>query len=100
MDAVDVIVPNHYARLMERLNRMRATGRYCDVQFKVGDAVFPAHRVVLAAQADLLRRLFNINILEDYAEEIVMHNVDIHVLKQALDFIYLRQNFITKVPAA
>lgn len=99
-EVVDVVVPDHYSRLMERLNRMRLTGRYCDVYFKVGDLVFPAHRVVLAAQADIFRNLFNIDILEHEEDEIVMNNVDIHVLQQALDYIYVRQDQIVKVPAA
>lgn len=98
--AIDVVIPDHYSRMMERLNRMRLTGRYCDIHFRVGDSVFPAHRVVLAAQADFFRDLFNIDILEHEGEEIVMNNVDINVLQQALDFIYVRQDHIAKVPAA
>ncbi len=98
---MDVVVfPDYHTRLLERLNQMRLEGRYCDVRFRVGDMLFPAHRVVLAAQSQILRNLFDINILQHEEEEIIMHNVDVRVLEQALNFIYLGHNYITKVPAA
>lgn len=99
-DVVDVVVPDHHARLMDRLNQMRRTGRYCDVHFRVGTAVFPAHRVVLTAQADVFRNIFNIDIVEHEEEEIRMDNVDINVLQRALDFVYMGRNSISKIPAA
>lgn len=95
-----VVVSNHHSRLLERLNSMRLNGRYCDVGLRIGDQTFPAHRVVLAARAEIFENLFDINILQHNEEEIVMNNVDVQVLQQALDFIYLGQGQITKVPAA
>lgn len=94
-----VVFPNHHTRLLERLNQMRLDGRYCDIRFRIGQITLPAHRVVLAAQSQVLRDLFNINILQ-CEEEIIMDNVDIQVLQQALNFIYLGHVSITKVPAA
>lgn len=98
---MEAIRENYLALQRERMNSFRMQGIFCDVRFRVGDQVFPAHRVVLAARAEVLLEALHINILDhDDDEEIVLQNVDVDVLRQTLDFIYWRQNEITKIPAA
>jgi len=75
----------------EKKSRMAVLWRQeklCDVQVRVGEKVFPAHRLVLAAESKFLYALFDGHFKESLAPIVDIHELEPHVFALALDFMY------------
>ena len=48
----------HSRILLSKCSEFRREGEFIDIRLKVGDTLFPAHRVVLASYSDYFRAIF------------------------------------------
>uniref|UniRef100_A0A8W8L443 BTB domain-containing protein n=1 Tax=Magallana gigas TaxID=29159 RepID=A0A8W8L443_MAGGI len=49
----------HYANIGQYLNEIYNKEQICDISFKLGNIIYPVHKVVLASQSPLFEKLFN-----------------------------------------
>jgi len=61
---------------------------FCDVKVRVGNKVFPAHRVVLAAGSKFLATLFNGQFKDSLAPIVDIHEMEPNTFALALDYMY------------
>ena len=77
-------MPNHAKQLLLQLNQQRAKGYLCDVIIVVENALFRAHKNILAASSIYFKSL----ILHDNLINLDTDMVNPSVFRQVLDFIY------------
>jgi len=63
-------------------------GLLCDVQLRVGNEVFPAHRLVLAAESTFLAALFTGHFKDSLAPLVDIHEMAPRISALALDYMY------------
>ena len=80
----------HSEILLSKCALFREQGEFVDVRLKVGEDVFPAHRIVLAANSDYFHAMFNGGMKESNLEEIELkdENISAAALKIVMDSIY------------
>ncbi|XP_062610030.1 actin-binding protein IPP-like [Saccostrea cucullata] len=82
---------SHYTILGEYISQKYQRHEICDICFKLGDKLFPAHKLVLASQSPLFAEVFE---REDFSNEpvapkvIKVRGVSEEVLVSFLDFLY------------
>ncbi|XP_062307264.1 hypermethylated in cancer 2 protein-like [Osmerus eperlanus] len=77
-------LPNHAKQLLLQLNQQRAKGFLCDVIIVVENALFRAHKNILAASSIYFKSL----VLHDNLINLDTEMVNPSVFRQVLDFIY------------
>ncbi|XP_023688054.1 hypermethylated in cancer 2 protein [Paramormyrops kingsleyae] len=77
-------LPNHAKQLLLQLNQQRAKGFLCDVIIVVENALFRAHKNILAASSIYFKSL----VLHDNLINLDTEMVNPSVFRQILDFIY------------
>ncbi|XP_036385629.1 hypermethylated in cancer 2 protein [Megalops cyprinoides] len=77
-------LPNHAKQLLLQLNQQRAKGFLCDVIIVVENALFRAHKNILAASSIYFKSLM----LHDNLINLDTDMVNPSVFRQVLDFIY------------
>uniref|UniRef100_A0A8C5ML87 Hypermethylated in cancer 1 protein n=1 Tax=Leptobrachium leishanense TaxID=445787 RepID=A0A8C5ML87_9ANUR len=77
-------LPNHAKQLLLQLNQQRAKGFLCDVIIVVENALFRAHKNILAASSMYFKSL----VLHDNLINLDTDMVNPSVFRQILDFIY------------
>ncbi|XP_062870554.1 hypermethylated in cancer 2 protein [Trichomycterus rosablanca] len=77
-------LPNHAKQLLLQLNQQRAKGYLCDVIIVVENALFRAHKNILAASSMYFKSL----ILHDNLINLDTDMVNPSIFRQVLDFIY------------
>uniref|UniRef100_A0A665WLV1 Hypermethylated in cancer 2 protein n=1 Tax=Echeneis naucrates TaxID=173247 RepID=A0A665WLV1_ECHNA len=77
-------LPNHAKHLLLQLNQQRAKGFLCDVIIVVENALFRAHKNILAASSIYFKSL----VLHDNLINLDTEMVNPSVFRQVLDFIY------------
>ncbi|KAJ1074190.1 hypothetical protein K5549_019782, partial [Capra hircus] len=80
----DMELPSHSKQLLLQLNQQRTQGFLCDVIVMVENAVFRAHKNVLAASSVYFKSL----VLHDNLISLDTDMVSSAVFQQILDFIY------------
>ena len=79
----------HSQILLSKCARFREQGEFIDVHLKVGEEVFSAHRIVLAASSDYFHAMFAHGMKESNQEsELKDESVSTAALKIVLDSIY------------
>ena len=80
----------HSEILLSKCAQFREQGEFIDVGLKVGEDVFPAHRIVLAASSDYFHAMFAHGMKESNQEVIELKDESISAaaLKIVLDSIY------------
>ena len=80
----------HSQILLSKCARFREQGEFNDVHLKVGEEVFSAHRIVLAASSDYFRAMFAHGMKESNQEVIELKDESLSTaaLKIVLDSIY------------
>ena len=75
----------HSRILLSKCSQFRREGEFIDIRLKVGDTLFPAHRVVLASYSDYFHSIFT-----DGKEVIEMKDKSIspEIFKIVMDSIY------------
>jgi hypothetical protein len=63
-------------------------GRFCDVTIRVGAALFPAHRLVLAAESEYLNVLFCGSFKDSNAPTVEIHDVSPETFGKVMEFMY------------
>ncbi|KAM4809628.1 hypermethylated in cancer 2 protein [Rhinophrynus dorsalis] len=81
---VEMDLPNHAKQLLLQLNQQRAKGFLCDVIIVVENALFRAHKNILAASSMYFKSL----VLHDNLINLDTDMVNPAVFRQILDFIY------------
>ncbi|KAJ8414145.1 hypothetical protein AAFF_G00067430 [Aldrovandia affinis] len=81
---VEMELPNHAKQLLLQLNQQRAKGFLCDVIIVVENALFRAHKNVLAASSIYFKSL----VLHDNLINLDTEMVNPSVFRQILDYIY------------
>lgn len=77
-------LPNHAKQLLLQLNQQRAKGFLCDVIIVVENALFRAHKNILAASSIYFKSL----VLHDNLINLDTEMVNPSIFRQVLDFIY------------
>ncbi|XP_064163943.1 hypermethylated in cancer 2 protein-like isoform X1 [Anguilla rostrata] len=83
-EKVEMELPNHAKQLLLQLNQQRAKGFLCDVIIVVENALFRAHKNILAASSIYFKSLM----LHDNLINLDTEMVNPSVFRQILDFIY------------
>ncbi|KAJ8386056.1 hypothetical protein AAFF_G00177450 [Aldrovandia affinis] len=83
-EKVEMELPNHAKQLLLQLNQQRAKGFLCDVIIVVENALFRAHKNILAASSIYFKSLM----LHDNLINLDTDMVNPSVFRQILDFIY------------
>ena len=80
----------HSGILLSKCAQFREQGEFIDVHLKVGEEVFTAHRIVLAASSDYFHAMFSHGMKESNQEVIEFkdENISAAALKIVLDSIY------------
>ena len=80
----------HSEILLSKCAQFRDQGEFIDVHLKVGEELFPAHRIVLAASSDYFHAMFAHGMKESNQEVIELkdENISAETLKIVLDSIY------------
>jgi len=80
----------HSEILLSKCAQFRDQGEFIDVHLQVGEELFPAHRLVLAANSDYFHAMFTYGMKESKQEVIELkdENISAEALKIVLDFIY------------
>lgn len=81
---LEMELPNHAKQLLLQLNQQRAKGYLCDVIIVVENALFRAHKNILAASSIYFKSL----ILHDNLINLDTDMVNPSIFRQVLDFIY------------
>ena len=78
--------------------QFRDEGQFIDVRLKVGEDVFPVHRIVLAASSDYFYAMFTNGMKESNQEMIELKDESItsNALKIILDSIYTEDLHVTE----
>uniref|UniRef100_A0A8C8SYS6 Hypermethylated in cancer 1 protein n=1 Tax=Pelusios castaneus TaxID=367368 RepID=A0A8C8SYS6_9SAUR len=87
-------LPNHAKQLLLQLNQQRAKGFLCDVIIVVENALFRAHKNILAASSMYFKSL----VLHDNLINLDTDMVNPTVFRQILDFIYTGKLLTTDQP--
>ena len=97
----------HADILLWKCAQFRNESQFIDVRLKVGEDIFPAHRVVLAANSDYFYVMFTMGLKESNQQVIELKDESIlpDVFKIILDSIYtgellVNEESVSKVPAA
>ena len=80
----------HSVDLLSKCAEFRDEGEFIDVRLKAGEDVFPAHRIVLAANSDYFHAMFTDGMKESKQEVIELKDESIspNALKIVMDCIY------------
>jgi len=81
---------SHSQILLSKCAQFRDQGEFIDLHLKVGEELFPAHRIVLAANSDYFHAMFSHGMKESNQEviELKYENISAENLKVVLDSIY------------
>ena len=87
---LDLSMATHSDILLSKCAQFREQGEFIDVHLKVGEEVFSAHRIVLAASSDYFHAMFTHEMKESNQEVIELKDESISAaaLKIVLDSIY------------
>ena len=96
---MDVSREQFFENSLRVMNEYRLRGRFCDICFRIGNRTFPAHRLLLELQAELLFEVLGICDYIDQ-EEIVLQNVDVDIFQETLELIYFQRDAVNKVLGA
>merc|ERR1711920_1038418 len=66
-------------------------GTWSDVAIVVGDVRFPAHSAILAVRSKVFAAMLQVPMRESATKEIVLSDLEVHIVKQLLLFIYTGQ---------
>lgn len=80
--------PKYLSNLLNNLNNLRTSGRFCDVEIIVGTRIFQAHRAVLAASSPYFQAMFAGGLCEKDQESVKLHGLSPNVFEILLNFIY------------
>jgi len=80
----------HSEILLSKCAQFRDVGQFIDVRLKVREDIFPAHRIVLAANSDYFHAMFTAEMKESNQEVIELKDESISpdALKIVMDSIY------------
>ena len=80
----------HSEILLSKCAQFREEGQFIDVRLKVREDIFPAHRIVLAANSDYFHAMFTAGMKESNQEVIELKDESIspHAFKIVMDSIY------------
>ena len=80
----------HSEILLSKCAQFREQGEFIDVRLKVGEDLFPAHRIVLAANSDYFHAMFAHGMKESNQEVIELKDeiISTKALKIVMNFIY------------
>ena len=81
---------SHAVNLLSKCAQYRDKSKFIDVRLKVREAIFPAHRIVLAANSDYFDRMFTNGMMESNQEVIELkdESVSPDAFKIIMDSIY------------
>ena len=81
---------SHAVNLLSKCSQYRDKSKFIDVRLKVRETIFPAHRIVLAANSDYFDRMFTNGMMESNQEVIELKDESISsdAFKIVMDSIY------------
>lgn len=85
---IQKMVLSYPERFLDGLHRLWEEEAFCDIRITVGDHSFHAHRVALSAGCDYFKAMFECGLMEGKADHVEIHDMDPHVFRMLLNFIY------------
>ncbi|XP_041348810.1 kelch-like protein 12 [Gigantopelta aegis] len=85
---MQVFTDSHAKSILMTMNNLRKSETLCDVQLRVENQSFAAHRIVLAACSDYFFAMFTNEMSEKSQSVIELHDISANVIKVLLDFVY------------
>ena len=73
--------------ILPKLKQFRDENKFCDVEIKVGETIFQAHKLVLAAQSPYFASLLDPQ-MKGVRDNLIVENLDPTVFSEFLDFLY------------
>ena len=73
--------------ILPKLKQFKDDNKYCDLEIKVGDTVFQAHRIVLAAQSPYFANLLD-PLMSRVKDSLLVEYLEPAIFSEYLDFIY------------
>jgi kelch-like protein 20 len=79
---------NHPVQSLNGLNLLRTEKKLCDVTIKAEDAMFHAHRAVLASSSPYFFAMFCRDMKETGNPSVTIHDVPAHVMEAIINYCY------------
>ena len=73
--------------ILPKLKQFKEENKYCDVEIKVGEKIFQAHKVVLAAWSPCFLNLLDPQ-MRDVTERLLVEHIDGDVFAEFVEFLY------------
>ena len=92
-DTISVSRTSIYSsRLAEQFLSIKEQGELVDCKICVGGQTIECHRLILAVNSPVLRRMINSNIKEKRNQEIILEsNIQPHIMKEILTYMYTKE---------
>ncbi|XP_040216859.1 actin-binding protein IPP [Rana temporaria] len=81
-------VDKHAQIVLQQMNKMRQQREFCDLQIRVGPALFSVHKLVLAASSPYFSALLSGGLKESSDDVVLIQEVEPNSFQLLLDFIY------------
>ncbi|XP_069837359.1 actin-binding protein IPP [Dendropsophus ebraccatus] len=81
-------VNRHAQLVLQQMNKMRTRLEFCDLHIHIGQAVFGAHKLVLAASSPYFTALLSGGMKESSCDAVRIQEVEPAIFQLLLDFIY------------
>lgn len=78
----------HSQSVLESMNRIRSSGKLCDVVIQVEENQFHAHRIVLAANTPYFEAMFSGDLEESRQQIVTLKDVSPEAVKNIIDYCY------------
>ncbi|KAK9886020.1 hypothetical protein WA026_014806 [Henosepilachna vigintioctopunctata] len=88
--------PKFITNVLNNLNALRMSGKFCDVEIVADNRKFKVHRAVLAASSPYFFAMFTGELCERNQERIELHGISSYNLDILLNFIYSGKANITQ----
>ena len=77
------------------MEQLRKEGQLCDITFRIGDQLFPAHRIVLASVSPYLRAMFTCGMRESSQGEIELRDIEPRAMAAMIEYSYTGEVMVT-----
>lgn len=74
--------------VLENYNCLLNNTKLCDVEFVVGEKLFPAHKQILSFRSPVFMSMFDCDMLEKKSGQVEITDIEPNIFKFLLDFIY------------
>ncbi|KAL3268082.1 hypothetical protein HHI36_007209 [Cryptolaemus montrouzieri] len=85
---VSYFQPKFISNVLNNLNVLRLSGKFCDVEIITENRIFKVHRAVLAASSPYFHAMFTGELCEKDQDSVELHGIPSYIFEILLNFIY------------